>query len=48
MDTHFPSPPNLDRSTAQALVKWLDAMAVWLSADTRLLALMATRSPVRA
>jgi hypothetical protein len=33
MDAPFPSPPNLDRSTAQALVEWLDAMADWLSAE---------------
>ena len=33
MDAPFPSPPNLDRTTAQALVEWLDAMAEWLSAD---------------
>jgi hypothetical protein len=33
MDAPFPSPPNLDRSAARALVTWLDAMADWLSAD---------------
>ncbi len=33
MDAPLPSPPNLDRSTAQALVEWLDAMADWLSAE---------------
>jgi hypothetical protein len=33
MDAPSPSPPNLDRSTAQALVEWLDAMADWLSAE---------------
>jgi hypothetical protein len=33
MDAPFPSPPNLDRSAAQALVEWLDAMADWLSAE---------------
>lgn len=33
MDTPFPSPPDLDRSTALALVEWLDAMTDWLSAE---------------
>ena len=33
MDAPFPSPPNLDRSTAQALVTWLDAMADWLTIE---------------
>lgn len=33
MDAPVPSPPNLDRSTAQALVEWLDAMADWLVAE---------------
>ncbi len=33
MDAPFPSPPSLDRSTAQALVTWLDATADWLSAE---------------
>jgi hypothetical protein len=33
MDAPFPSPPSLDRSTALALVEWLDAMANWLSAE---------------
>ncbi len=33
MDAPFPPPPNLDRSTAQALVDWLDSMAEWLSAE---------------
>ncbi|WP_457207207.1 hypothetical protein [Nocardioides sp. P5_C9_2] len=33
MDAPYPSPPTLDRSTAQALVTWLDAMADRLSAE---------------
>ncbi|MFC7725449.1 hypothetical protein ACFQW6_10040 [Nocardioides sp. GCM10028917] len=33
MDAPFPSPPNLDRSTAQALVEWLDSLAARLSAE---------------
>lgn len=33
MDAPYPSPPNLDRSTVQALVEWLDAMADGLSAE---------------
>ena len=33
MDAPFPSTPNLDRSTVHALVDWLEAMAVWLSAE---------------
>jgi hypothetical protein len=33
MDAPLPSPPNLDRSTVQALVEWLDALADWLSAE---------------
>ena len=33
MDAPCPPPPNLDRSTAQALVDWLDSMADWSSAE---------------
>jgi len=33
MNAPFPSPPNLDRSTAQAVADWLDAMADSLSAE---------------
>ena len=33
MDALYPSPPPLDRSTAQALVEWLEATADWLSVE---------------
>lgn len=33
MDAPFPSPPELDRATAQALVAWLEGMADWLSTE---------------
>ena len=33
MDEYPPEPPDLDRSTAHALVQWLEAMASWLSAE---------------
>lgn len=33
MDESFPRPPELDRSTVQELVEWLESMASWVSAD---------------
>lgn len=33
MDAPFPSPPELDRATALALVEWLERMADWFSTE---------------
>ncbi len=33
MNAPFPRPPELDRSTVQELVEWLESMAAWVSAE---------------